>query len=1261
MRSVFPAVGCPDIELLNDLSFLSAPGKLGSLIAAHDWAQTPLGPIERWPQSLRTSVSLILNSPHPLWIGWGPEMTYLYNDAYIDVLSLAKHPWALGRPAAEVWAEIWDFVGPLAERVIHHAEGTFVDDMRLFMRRDDYVEETYYSFSHSPILNEAGQVGGLFCPSTDVTSKNVNARRLRTLSELSASVLIERSEVATYETAAATLAKNPDDIPFALLYACEGENLRLQRAVGIAPDSALAPPVVLPGTDAPWPLHAVRSIKQTCAMSLAKLPSLHGLPVGLADQPLREAVLLPLLASGHKRVLGVIVMGVSPARKLGEEYRTFFELVADQVATAINNARAAEAQHRHAEQLAELDRAKTAFFSNVSHEFRTPLTLMLGPMDDALADTTAPLPPVQHERLQLMRRNALRLQKLVNSLLDFSRVQAGRMEANLSPVDLPTLTTDLCSSFRSVIETAGLNYEVEITALSQPAYVDQLMWEKIVLNLISNAFKFTFEGTIRVALSEQDGKAVLCVADTGTGISPDHLARVFERFQRVESARSRTHEGSGIGLALVHDLVELHGGQIVVESEVDKGSHFIVEIPLGRAHLRDEQVHEPPLQKHSVAESFTAEAERWLPAHASLAPAPLEASDIPSSTKGARVLVADDNADMRTYLQRLLQERWKVEVVSNGREALQAAQRDRPDLILSDVMMPELDGFGLISALRSDEALTDVPVILLSARAGEEARIEGMNAGADDYMVKPFSARELVTRVDAQLVKEQIRKIERRHAARLSDIFRQAPAAIAIMRGPEHVFEMANAGYLKLVNGRQVEGKSARDAFPELEGQGIFELLDGVYASGQPHIGHAVQVALKRGPQGEMERCFFDFVYQPMLDLKGRIEGIAVVAFEVTDLVEARRAAEVANRAKDEFLAMLGHELRNPLSPILIALDMMRLRGQPGVDKERAVIERQAKHLVRLVDDLLDVARIAQGKIELKRAPIETARLVAQAIETAGPLLEERKHSLRVDVPATGLPILADATRFAQIVANLLTNAAKYTDKGGQIEVKAFRQDDDMVLQVKDSGIGICADMLPHVFEKFTQENQAIDRSQGGLGLGLAIVKSLVALHGGTVSACSEGLGRGSLFEVRVPMLSTPGVEASPAPIPDSAANPALSILLVDDIADIRNGMAELLRLSGYHVVVAEDAISALKTLESFKPDVAVMDIGLPGMNGYELALEIRKRPEFEQLRLVALTGYGHEVGKSLARRAGFSAHLVKPIEIEELEAVLAEIRPAGA
>lgn len=1253
MRSVFPPEETLPGSPVQNLAFLSAPGELGTLIAAHDWAKTPLGPIEQWPQSLRTSVSLILNSPHPLWIGWGPEMTYLYNDAYIEVLSPAKHPWALGRPASEVWAEIWEFVGPMAERVIQRSEGVYVDDVRLFMRRGDALEETYYSFSYSPIVDESGRVGGLFCPSTDATSKNLNTRRLRTLSELSASVLIEKSEAAAYEAAATTLAKNPDDIPFALLYACDGNSLHLQRALHVSPLSALALHTVITDAESPWPLQAVRKTRETAVMPL---DGLHGLPPGLADQPLREAILLPLLAPGQQQVLGVIVMGVSPVRKLDEEYRTFFELVADQVATAINNAHAAEEQRRHAETLAELDRAKTAFFSNVSHEFRTPLTLMLAPMEDALNDESAPLPAAQQERLLMMRRNALRLQKLVNSLLDFSRVQAGRMEACFAPIALAPLTADLSSSFRSVIESAGVKFEVEMISLSKPAYVDQAMWEKIVLNLISNAFKFTFAGSIRITLVERDGKAIFSVADTGVGIAPDHLKRVFERFQRVEGSRSRTHEGSGIGLALVHDLVELHGGRITVESEVDKGSRFTVEIPLGRTHLRDEQVRETAPHMHSVAESFTAEAERWLPTSESRPQLPLEDVEIPSSTNGARVLVADDNADMRAYLQRLLQTRWHVEVVSNGREALQAAQRERPDLILSDVMMPELDGFGLIAAIRSDQTLTDVPVILLSARAGEEAQIDGMNAGADDYLVKPFSARELLVRMDAQLVKEQIRKIERRHATRLDDIFRQAPAAIAILRGPQHVYEMANPGYMRLINGRPVEGKSVRDALPELEGQGIFELLDGVYSSGQPYLGHAVQVTLNRGPRGEPESCFFDFVYQPMLDFQGKIEGIAVVAFEVTELVQARRAAEVANRAKDEFLAMLGHELRNPLAPILIALDMMRLRGQTGVDKERAIIERQAKHLVRLVDDLLDVARIAQGKIELKQEPIETAKLVAQAVETAGPLLEERKHSLRVDVPADGLLICADVTRFSQIVSNLLTNAAKYTNKGGHIEVRAFKQENDMVLQVKDSGIGIRADMLPHVFEKFTQENQAIDRSEGGLGLGLAIVKSLVALHGGSVRAYSEGLDQGSQFEVRVPLMSSQAEAALPAPAVSRSVRAPLSILVVDDIADIRDGLAELLSLSGHRVEVAEDAITALKALESFKPDVAVMDIGLPGMNGYELALEIRKQPEFENLPLVALTGYGPEIGKSLIKRAGFWAHLVKPIEIEELEALLSTL-----
>ncbi|MBA2458384.1 MAG: PAS domain S-box protein, partial [Gemmatimonadales bacterium] len=347
-------------------------------------------------------------------------------------------------------------------------------------------------------------------------------------------------------------------------------------------------------------------------------------------------------------------------------------------------------------------------------------------------------------------------------LLDFSRLEAGRVEPQYEPVDLARLTADLASTFRSALERAGLRLVVDCSPLPDPVYVDREMWEKIVLNLLSNAFKFTFEGEIGVVLRQHDGGVTLRVSDTGTGISPEELPHIFERFRRVQNARARTHEGTGIGLALVHELVKLHGGQVALTSEVGGGTTFEVTLPVGSAHLPPSRV----IPARAVASlgagaaPFVEEALRWLPVDLLLDGAADSAGlrHGPPSARPARILFADDNPDMREYVAHLLGARWSVETVADGRTALAQATANPPDLLLSDVMMPGLDGFALLQALRADPRTRELPVILLSARAGEESRIEGLQAGADDYLVKPFSARELLARVGATLEVAAVRR-----------------------------------------------------------------------------------------------------------------------------------------------------------------------------------------------------------------------------------------------------------------------------------------------------------------------------------------------------------------------------------------------------------------------------------------------------------------------------------------------------------------------
>ncbi|MEO5695992.1 MAG: response regulator [Burkholderiaceae bacterium] len=560
-----------------------------------------------------------------------------------------------------------------------------------------------------------------------------------------------------------------------------------------------------------------------------------------------------------------------------------------------------------------------------------------------------------------------------------------------------------------------------------------------------------------------------------------------------------------------------------------------------------------------------------------------------------------------------------------------------------------MDGFELLAALRSDEDTRAIPVILLSARAGEEARLEGLRAGADDYLVKPFTARELVARVEAQIVRIKMRSLEEAHAVRLASVFSNAPVGVCILKGPEHLFEFANREYRALIDNRQVVGKAIRDALPELKGQGIYELLDDVYRTGEPYIGRSIAAALLRR-DGTREARFFDLVYQPLFDDGRHVTGIAVVAFDVTDLTTARREAESANRAKDEFLAMLGHELRKPLAPIVTALELLRLRNVPGIERERVIIERQVRHVVSLVDDLLDVSRITRGQVQLKREPVEMSDVVARALEMTGPAIDERHHRLNVQVPR-GLVVHADAARLAQVVSNLLTNAAKYTDPGGTITVTGRCDADHAELVVADNGRGIAIETLPGVFELFSQERQEIDRSAGGLGLGLAIVRSLVLAHGGSVQAHSAGKGCGAEFTIRLPLVEQAQQEfaSAAATAATSETPPGLRILVVDDNADAVELLSEFLRAVGHSTQTALDGASALAAISDFHPDAVILDLGLPVMDGFEVARRIRALEGSSKITLVAVTGYGRDIDRQRTRDAGFDHHMVKPVDLESL------------
>jgi signal transduction histidine kinase len=958
--------------------------EMAKVMRAVDWSRTRLGPVDRWSQSLRMMVRLVLANRFPNLLWWGSDYVQLYNDAYRPILG-TKHPASMGQPTRECWHEIWHILAPLIHTPFHGGPATWMEDIVLEINRYGFVEETHFTIAYSPVPDETAPngIGGVLATVHEITQKVVGERRVAVLRDLGRRSLTEaQTAEAACATAAGILAQHPYDVPFAALYLvdADGTHAHLAGTCGVEPRQPISPEVI--------------DVVETGTVQVIRdLGTLYSdVPRGPWSDPPHSALIVPIPSNTPGHPAGLLVAGVSPRLALDEQHVGFFELLAAQLATGIANARAYEQEKQRSAMLAELDRAKTQFFSNVSHEFRTPLTLMLGPTTDLIAHPD--LPRADRDRLlETVHRNALRLQKLVNSMLDFSRIEAGRVAATYEPVDLATFTAELASAFRSATERAGLALTVDAPTLPAPVHVDRDMWEKIVLNLLSNAFKHTFEGSITVRVHDGGDAAIVDVVDTGVGIAGDQLPRIFERFHRVPNARSRTHEGTGIGLALVQELVRWHGARIDVSSAEGIGTTFTITVPYGTAHLPADRL--APSGRREAAStrvgamSYVEEALRWLPPDRG--PPPAAAAAEPEVAEGGapRILLADDNSDMRDYVARLLRERgWVVEAVGDGRAALTAAQARRPDLVLSDVMMPGLDGFALLHALRSESATAAIPVVLLSARAGEEARIEGAQAGADDYLVKPFGAQELLARVGAQL-------------------------------------------------------------------------------------------SLAR------ERA------------------------------RALRVAEAASRAKSDFLAMMSHELRTPLNAIggYASLMEMGVHG-PLTDEQRsdlARIQQSQTHLLGLINQVLGytLGRTGTARYDLVPLPVHEAIEAAEALV----VVQARARGLTY-TPAACNPsiyVLADREKLQQILLNLLTNAIKFTETGGEIRTTCTTDATSVAIEVSDTGIGIPADKLGSIFEAFVQVDQRLTRPREGVGLGLAISRDLARGMGGDLNVESTP-GVGSTF-----------------------------------------------------------------------------------------------------------------------------------------------------
>lgn len=1124
----------------DSLDLFLGGGEMGGLMRAFDWSRTPLGSPADWPQSLKTSLSICLASRFPIVLYWGPELVVLYNDAYSLILG-SKHPWALGQTCRVCWAEIWDTIGPMLDGVIKTGKATWSDDLLLMLRRFGYPEECYFSFSFTPVQVESGAIGGVFTAVIETTEKVIGERRLRTLRDLAARAVAARSEQDAWQIAAVTLDENRRDVPFAILYQSAGEAFRVAGTAGITSTHPLCAALCQPGSE------LFKKAVQVAASGVrAELEDISSLAINLPNEPWDTAptqgLLLPIAPLGQGPS-GVLFAAASPAKTLDESYRTFFDLVARQIATSLADARAYEEERKRAEALAELDRAKTLFFSNISHELRTPLTLLLGPTESALSSSDGAL---RGEDLQMVHRNELRLVKLVNTLLDFSSIEAGRVQAVYERTDLASLTAHIASVFRSAMEKASLAFSVNCEPLTEPIYVDREMWEKVVLNLLSNALKFTFAGAVQVSLQELEDAVQLRVTDTGLGIREEELPRIFDRFYRVESARGRSHEGSGIGLALVEELVKLHGGSITVNSEYGKGSTFTVFIPKGKDHLPPDRIGAGRVDESTSvrAEAYADEALHWLPEepatdpdntflHSSQLLPEEDKTPVGERITRATILVADDNADMRNYLRRLLTVRYQVIAVANGEEAVAAAVRERPDLILTDVMMPVLDGFGLLRAIRDNPATCTIPVIILSARAGEEARVEGLQAGADDYLAKPFTTRELLARIGSNLKMHKLRKDAAEREARLAAIVESSDDAI-VSKDLNGVVTSWNQSAERIFGykAEEVIGKSILLIIPP-ELHRDEDMILGKIGRGE-RIDHFETVRVAKNG----ERIQVSLTISPVKDRAGNIIGAAKIVRDITENKKMERALRTTEKlaAAGRLAATVAHEINNPLEAVnnLVFLARRDVRDTQRVARYLDWAERE-------LDRVAHIARQTLGFYRDSSAPVRFS--VAKTLDDLLYLYEKRLETRQIKIARQYEPdveITGRTGEIRQVFSNLISNSIDAMPAGGSLVIRVARShqwsnrlQSGVRITILDTGCGIELEDRKNLFEPFFTTKADV-----GTGLGLWITKNIVEKHGGTIRFRSRtGVRRhGTVFSLFLPSAGQIGNPGQTSQIQDAVA-----------------------------------------------------------------------------------------------------------------------------
>lgn len=973
---------------------IATGGEMGRLIAAFDWEKTSLGPISQWPHALRTTLQIMLSSRYAMWIGWGDDLVFLYNDAYARVSLGRKHPDALGRLARDVWPEIWDEVGPRTEAVLRTGQATWDEALLLYLERQGFSEESYHTFSYSPIADDQGKIAGMLCVVSEDTERVIGERRLRTLREVAASVADEVDSIRDVCVAATSvLQRNPQDLPFLALYLVDANETTVRRVglVGQSDDSEVVPETSSLHASYRWPFQ--EAFETGRAVEVDRLSQRFGEVFDQSGTALIEqAIVIPLATAGSGRPIGLMVAAISPRRPLDESYRGFLELLAKQLGAAITN------------------------------------VLVL-----------------EEERIRLIE------------LAESERWEREQAEARLrSEFDM----------FQMMADAAPV-----------------LMW--------------------------------IC--------GPERKITWFNKPWLAYAGRTMEEELGDGWMASIHEN-DVERCRSTIKAAFDRRRPFSMQYRLKRHDGKYRWLLNNAVPHYQSDGSFTG------------------------------------------YLGS------SIDITEN---------------LLAQEAIRE-------SELHFRNMADNAPTILWVSDAGGECT----------YLSK-----------------------------RWYEFTGGKPGSALGLNWLEHVH-------------------------PEDTDKARLQFLSAT----RRKVPFGIDYRLQRHDQ--TYRWMSD-VGLPRFDDRGQFLGFIGT---VTDIHERKTAEETlrnladdlaeSNRRKTEFLATLGHELRNPLAPIRTGLELMKMAADDPavVEQTRSMMERQTQQMVRLIDDLLDVSRISRGKLELRRETIVLQEIVAIAVEASKPFIDESMQSLEVEQPETPIKLFADPNRMSQVVSNLLNNAAKYTPKGGRITLTMEAIDDEAMVIVRDTGIGIASQDLDRIFDMFAQLKPTLDKVDSGLGIGLTLVKFLVEMHGGTIEAASEGLNRGSEFTLRLPIESvvTTAPHAEQWNEMESSLPKRCRVLVADDNVDAAETLGMLVRMMGSDVQIAADGRQAIAMAEQFRPNVILMDIGMPHIDGYEATRQIRRQTWGSEAVIVALTGWGQEEDRRRSQEAGFDGHLTKPAEPAELQQILA-------